>query len=250
MNTLFALFFAILNLILLEVSLLHPSFFWWAAALTLTATTFSIWLASRLKLNKTFLNFLISPFIFWLGGLAFLGFLDNFLVKQLVIVFLTGANSYFLYRLIILTYHRHQHKDHSLSNISRIINLAGLFFWFTSSFDVYVFLKTPLWLLFILGGLVVYLIDYQFFIINKIRYSAARLFILTAVFVLLEIFYVLSWLPFMSAAKGLLMVSAYYFINSLAKYHLQGLLAKSVYLRYALITGAIWALTLLTVRLE
>lgn len=60
----------------------------------------------------------------------------------------------------------------------------------------------------------------------------------------------ISWLPLVSAAKAILVTSAYYFITSLSRHHIEATLAKTVYVRYSLVTGLIWLLTLLTARWE
>ena len=242
--------YSLITIIGLELSLVRPSFFGWASLVTLFFNLFFIWLAVRAKFNLNFWNFLISPLLFLFSGLLFLGFSNSWLIKELVIAFLVIANTIFLYHLITFSYYKYKYKEHSLSTISRVINLSSIFFLFTSFFNLYAFLKIPFWLLFILAGLASYLIIYQSFNISKIKYSTSRLFILICTTILLELFYTLSWLPLLSLAKGALITSIYYFLTGLAKYFIQGLLARSVYLRYSLISGLIWILILATVRWE
>ena len=250
MSVYFSYLYSLIIIAGLEISLIKPEFFIWAALGTLFFNILFVWLAVRAKFNTNFLNFLISPFLFLLGGLIFLGFSDSWLVKELVIVFLVTANTVFLYYLITFTYHKYKYKDHSLSNISRIINISSIFFWFAGLFDLQAFLKIPLWLLIVVGYLVAYLTLYQFFSIIKIKFSASKLFILISSVLLLELFYIISWLPLISVAKAILMTSAYYFITSLSRHYIQATLAKTVYLRYSLVTGLIWILTLITARWE
>ena len=250
MSTYFSYLYSLIIITGLEISLIRPEFFGWAAITTLFFNILFIWLAVRAKFNINFWNFLISPFLFLLGGLLFLGFSDSWLIKELVIIFLVVANTIFLYRLITFSYHKYKYKKHSLSNISRIINLSSIFFWFTVLFDLGAFLKVPAWLLLIVGYLITYLIIYQFFSISKIKFSVSRLFILISSILLLELFYVISWLPLVSATRAILIASAYYFITGLSRHHIQASLAKSVYLRYSLIAGLIWVLVLITARWE
>lgn len=234
----------------LELSLVKPAFFWWAAVLTLFFNAFFIWLAARAKFNANFWKFLISPFLFLLGGLIFLGFSDSFIVKELVIVFLVIANTIFLYYLITHSYHKYKYKEHSLSIVSRIINISSIFFLFSGFYYLQVFLKIPLWLLVIAAGLVSYLIIYQFFSISKIQSKTNKIFILICSAIILELFYIIHWLPLIAIAKGILITSTYYFITSLARHYINSTLAKTVWLRYSLVTGLIWLLTLLTARWE
>lgn len=242
----------------LEVSLIKPSFFWWAAGLTLFFNAFFVWLAGRAKFNKNFWNFLISPFIFLLSGLLFLAFSGkwveaswiNWIIYEMIVIFLVTANTIFLYRLITYSYHKYKYKDHSLSTISRIMNMSSIFFWYVSIFNFQAFLKIPIWLLALLSILVSYLVIYQFFSISKIKFSTSRLFIFVATGLLLELFYILTWLPLLSLVKGILITSAYYFITSLSRHYIQSTLARTVWLRYSLVTGIIWIFTLATARWE
>lgn len=245
-----AYLYSLIIILGLEISLFKPSFFWWALIGLLVLNIFLIWLAVRRKFDVNFWNFLISPFLFLSGGLIFFGFSDSFLVKQLVIIFLAVASGVFLYRLITFTYYKYKYEDHSLSDISRIINLSGIFFWFTNFFDLHAFLKIPLLILLVSGWLVTYLTIYQFFCITKTQFSHNKLFILISSLLILELFFIINWLPLVSVAKAMLITSAYYFIISLSLYDFRGALARSVYLRYSLITSLIWILVLITARWE
>ncbi|NCP17482.1 hypothetical protein GW853_02965 [Candidatus Kuenenbacteria bacterium] len=242
----------------LELSLFKPNFFWWAALLILFFNVFFVWLAARVKFNLNFWNYLISPFLFLLSGLMFLAFsgkwLDNtainWVIYELIVLLLVTANTIFLYRLITYSYHKYKYKEHSLSTISRIINITSIFFWCVSAFNFQVFLKIPIWLLVIASALVMSLIIYQFFSISKIKFSTSKIFVLVLTGLLLELFYVLTWLPILSVVKGILITSAYYFITSLCRHYIQSTLAQTVWLRYLLATGIIWLMTVLTARWE
>lgn len=242
----------------LELSLFKPNFFWLAGLLILFFNVLFIWLAARAKFNLNFWNYLISPLLFLLSGLMFLAFsgkwLDNiainWIIYELIVLFLTAANTIFLYRLITYSYHKYKYKEHSLSTISRIINTSSIFFWYTSIFNFQAFLKIPIWLLLTASALATGLIIYQFFSISKIRFSTSKMFVLILTGLLLELFYVLTWLPVLSVVKGILITSAYYFITSICRHYIQATLAHTVWLRYSLLTGIIWLMTFLTARWE
>ena len=158
------------------------------------------------------------------------------------------TNSIFLRRLIFLNYYRYQYKNHSLSNISRIINVTTIFFFFSGLYNLHVFLRLPLWFLSILSFIVVALTIYQYFCITKITTAGKKSFIYLSSLVLVELFIVIHWLPFAPFVKALLMTSSYYFIINLSKHYLAGTLVRQAYLRYSLIVGLIWVITLLTAR--
>ena len=240
--------YSLIIIIGLELSLLKPEFFWWAALAILVFNVFFIYLATHRKLNINFFNFLISPFLFLLSGLLFLLFSDSFLIKEIIIIFLVITNSIFLRRLIFLNYYRYQYKNHSLSNISRIINVTTIFFFFSGLYNLHVFLRLPLWFLSILSFIVVALTIYQYFCITKITTAGKKSFIYLSSLVLVELFIVIHWLPFAPFVKALLMTSSYYFIINLSKHYLAGTLVRQAYLRYSLIVGLIWVITLLTAR--
>ena len=248
MSVYFAYLYSLLMIIGLELSLIKPIFFLWSALAVIFLNIFFIWLAVKTKFSTIFWKFLISPFLFLTGGLLFLGFSDNWAIKELLIIFITACNTIFLYWLIIHTYHKYKYKEHALANISRIINLSTVFFWFTTLADVYVFFRIPIWILFSLATLISYLIFYQFFNINKIKWTTAKPFVIILSGILLEFFYILTWLPFLSFVKAILLMSIYYFLTSLAKHYIQATLAKTVYLRYSITTVFIWLVVLITAR--
>ena len=248
MSPYLAYLYSFVIIIGLEISLLKSSWFGRAVVIIIIFNLFFVWAANRFKFNLDFFNFLISPLLFSIGGLLFLFFSDSFLLKEIVIFFLVIANTVFLRYLIIHNYHKYQYQRHSLSNVSRVINVSTIFFLFTGFFDLHSFFRTPWWILSGLSFLAVALTVYQFFCINKIKQADNRYFISLISIALLEIFFIVHWLPLISYVKGMLMVSAYYFAVSLSKHYVLGTIGQPVYLRYALATGAIWLAVLSTAR--
>ncbi len=250
MSIYFAYLYGLLTLIGLEFSLFKPTFFIWLTPIIILTNIFFIWLAVRSKFSINFWNFLISPFLFLVGGIIFISFSDNWLIKHLSVLFLTLGNTIFIYWLIIHSYHKYKYKKHSLSNISRVINISTIFFWFTNFSNFNAFLRLPTWNLILLSTIISYFVIYQFFSINKIKWSATKIFVLILTGIIIEFFYVLTWLPLLSMVKAILITSIYYFLTGLAKHYLESTLAKTVYLRYSLITAFIWLIILLTARWE
>jgi len=246
----FAYLYGLLTLAGLEIGLIKPTFFVWSSVITLLVNILFIWLAVRAKFSLNFWNFLISPFLFLLGGIFFISFSDNLIVQHLSILFLTVGNTIFIYWLITHSYHKYKYKKHSLSNISRIINISTIFFWFTTFSNLYAFFRLPTWSLIFLAALISYFLIYQFFSINKIKWSTTKIFVLILSGIILEFFYILTWLPLLSMVKAILITSLYYFLTSLARHYIESTLARTVYLRYSLITGFIWLLALLSARWE
>ncbi len=250
MSIYFIYLYGLLTLGGLEIGLFKPTFFIWLSILVILINIFYIWLGVRAKFSINFWNFLISPFLFLLGGIIFVSFLDNILIQHLTVLFLTIGNTIFIYWLIIHSYYKYKYKKHSLSNISRVINISTIFFWFTNFSNFYAFLRLPTWSLILLAIIISYLVIYQFFSINKIKWSATKIFVIILTGIILEFFYVLTWLPLLSMVKAILITGIYYFLTGIAKHYLESTLAKTVYLRYSLITGFIWLITLLTARWE
>ncbi len=248
MSIYFAYLYSLLIIIGLELSLIKPTFFLLTALIVILLNIIFIWLAMRAKFSSLFWNFLISPFLFLTGGLLFLGFSDNWIIKELLIAFITICNTIFIYWLIIHSYYKYKYKKHSLANISRIINLSAVFFWFTTLANIYVFFRISIWLLISLAAIINFFLFYQFFNINKIKWQTARPFVIILSAILLEFFYILTWLPFLSLVKAILIMSIYYFLTGLAKHYIEASLAKTVYLRYGLITLTIWIIVLTTAR--
>ncbi len=232
----------------LQAGLINPLFFWWAVGSTLLGNILFVWLSTRAKLNKNFFNFLISPFLFLLSGFLFLGFIDRPIIRELVVIFLTLGSAAFMRQLIIITFHKYQYKNHSLSTISKMLNTTTIFFWFSGVFDLSILLKVPYIILLATTILVVYLLTYQFFIINKIKSMASVWFVPVITLIMLEVFLALAWLPNLSVAKALLVTSVYYFFTGVAQHFLLATLNKKVYWRYGAVVIFIWLVVLLTAR--
>lgn len=231
-----------------EISIFRPVFFWWSILFLLVINVLFIWFSVRRKLNADFWNYLISPFFYLLGGLLFLGFADGQAMKQAVTVIVAIGELVYLYHLITYFYHKYKYKKHALSGISRVLNITSIFFLLNSFFNFHALLNIPSLLILIISAIVIYLTIYQFFCISRIRLEGHIFFIIISTLVLLELFYAVTWLPFLSHNKSLLIVSFYYLITGLSKHHLEGTLARSVYSRYFLVTGVIWIIVLLTSR--
>ncbi|HRY63536.1 MAG TPA: hypothetical protein P5267_02975 [Patescibacteria group bacterium] len=243
-----AYIYSVVILFGLQVGIINPAFFWWAIGGTMIFNTFFVWLATRAKLDKNFFNLLISPFLFLLAGFLFLGFSDQVIIRELVVIFLTIGATAFVRQLIILAFHKYQYKNHSLSTISKMLNTTTIFFWFSGIFDLYVFLKAPYLILIIATVVVIYFLTYQFFIITKIRSTASVWFVPVITLIMTELFLSVLWLPILSGAKALLMTSIYYFFTGVAQHFLVATLDKKVYWRYGAVVTFIWLVILITAR--
>lgn len=232
----------------LQLGIINPSFFWWAIGGTTLFNILFIWLAARAKWDKNFFNFLISPLLFLLSGFLFLGFASQTAIKELTVFFLAAGETAFVRQLIILTFHKYQYKNHSLSMISKLLNTTTIFFWLSGVFDLYVFLKVHYLILAGATIVVIYLSIYQFFVITKIKSAASRWFIPLITLAMMELFVVILWLPILSADKALLLTAAYYFFTGVAQHFLLATLDKKVYWRYGAATIFIWLAVLLSAR--
>jgi hypothetical protein len=232
----------------LQLSVINPSFFWWAVGGTMIFNFIFVWLSTRAKWNKNFFNFLISPFLFLLSGLMFLGFADKMIIRELVVVFLAVGMMVFTRQLVILTYHKYQYQNHSLSTISKILNTTTIFFWFNGVFDLSVFLNVSFWILIPATIGTIYLVTYQFFVINKIKTVADNWFLPVITLIMTELFLVITWLPNLSLVKALIMTGAFYFFTGLAQHFLLATLNKKTYWRYGAALAFIWLAILVTAR--
>jgi hypothetical protein len=170
------------------------------------------------------------------------------IIREAAIIFLAIGSTAFARQLIILTFHKYQYKNHSLSTISRILNMTTIFFWFGGVFDLYIFLKIPFWIILLATLVVVYLLTYQFFVINKLKAGSSDWFIPVITLLVIESFLIIVWLPILSAVKGLLMTSIYYFFTGISKHFLLATLTKKTYWRYGTMVLFICLCALLTAR--
>lgn len=232
----------------LQAGIISPMFFGWAIGGTMLFNFIFIWLSARAKWNLNFWNFLISPFLFLLSGFLFLGFSNSTIIREAAAVFLAIGSAAFARQLIILTFHKYQYKNHSLSAISKILNTTTIFFWFSGAFDLYALIKMPFWIIFGATVVVIYLLTYQFFIINKIKSTASAWFVPTIALITAELFWAVSWLPNLADAKAALMTGVYYFFTGLSQHFLNATLNKRTYWRYGTAVIILWLAILLTAR--
>jgi len=232
----------------LQVGIINPAFFGWAIGGTMLFNFIFVWLAARAKWNANFWNFLISPFLFLLAGFLFLGFSNNIIIREGIVLFLAVGSAAFTQQLIILTFHKYQYKNHSLSTISKILNTTTVFFWFSGMFSLHALIKMPFWMILGATTAVIYLLTYQFFIINKIKSTASLWFVPVITLTTAELFWAVSWLPNLADAKAALVTGVYYFLTGLSQHFLNATLNKKTYWRYGVAVTVLWLTILLTAR--
>lgn len=240
--------YGLILLAFFEISVFEPRFFWILILLSLIITFLFTWLIEKKRWSQSLVDYSISPLLFVLGSWLFVGFTDSRVAVHVIIIFTSLANTLFFYHLTTLLHRRHRYQEHSLSNISKIINIASIFFLMVSFFNLVNFLKLPMAVLTMLTGIVVWLVTYQFFCINKLKNNNHHIYISVITITLIELFYLISWLPLMSLVKGALLVSAYYSFIGIVQNFLSAKLNKKNYRLYIIILIIVWLLLLSTAR--
>lgn len=182
---------------------------------------------------------ILLPEIFFFGYFIFFFFIESDGLKTL----LNGIVSvlFLIYTQQIATFWHNpsQYKVYSLEYTSGIVNVLGSFFVFVSSFELFIFLQTPLWILMVSIFFLTFLFSLQLFWTYKIEWSRGKIYLFFIPFLMTELFWVLHFLPTSFYTLGLFMTIQFYMMTHLSRWHLTSALERKVIRRYVAIAAGI-----------
>jgi hypothetical protein len=171
--------------------------------------------------NKNFWYFLITPFLFFISNVLFFILLEESFFLKCVVAGLFVLLQWFIYKNIFFLFKKpEKYQPNSIRNIFNFINLISIFFFTSSFYALIIFVGAPVWLLSIFLFLIIFLILFQFFWINKISEKKARFFTLIFGLIFIEIFLIVSFLPTSFYVNGLILTLIYFNIKNISKKYL------------------------------
>ncbi|MBU4332200.1 hypothetical protein KKD19_00370 [Patescibacteria group bacterium] len=265
---------SLLVLLSFELILAKPSLIWILGAFVLILVFGATFLISTKKINRKFWRFLLSPFLFIFSSLIFFiffisesVFLKHFLIAMIAVILgiiLENTFRFFYDRKIFFSY--------SLDNLFHYTNLLSLFLFFSGVYSINVFFEVAAWVLLPLVFLVMLAMSYQnYWVCEAFRATPqavdladslqqkvaalihrsqveSRLYILIPALVLLEIFWVVSYLPTSFYVNGFFLILVYYGITNIIRARLQNTFESGVVKR-CLVWGVVaLAIILFTAR--
>ncbi len=190
--------------------------------------------------------YLLTPISFLGGGVLFSLFLEQPWTRHFLAIAIAILIAVFLENIFVYIYQHEKYQAHSLENVSNYLNLISIFLFNSSLFGFLIFLNLPFWQISLISLTIFFILTVQTIWVNKIRLEGVWLHILIICLLLFEIFWTTSFLPTAFYVNGLLVATAFYFINNLIRLHLSDALNRKIIKRYSLLCGSVIILILIT----
>ncbi len=205
--------------VLLQILIQKPSLFYYILFLTLAIllVTAYIFLKESGQKKEQF-SFFLLPILFSLSILSYITISDKFTNQLLVIV-----NFIFVYTLLrnFFYYFFNIKENLKFENFFSYGNLLVVFFVSASAFGIKYFLNAPTSIVALCLLPIFALILYGVIWVNKINMRDGFIFILLGVIVLIEILWIISFLPFNYNTLGLILAICYYVYIGVVRFFLK-----------------------------
>lgn len=240
---------ALLSFSILYEIINRPKTFFWLSPSLLIVIVLAIFFLTGLHFkNKKLWYFFISPFLYVLGSLNFIIFLEMRWLKIGFIIVISILLGLYLENLYSFNYKPEKYQTYGMQNFSSYFNLIALFFIYTSLFGYIIFLQISVWIVLILAGIFSMLATYHTMWIAKINFEQSWLYILVTTLLIVQGFWVIAFLPTSIYVNAILLASIYYVVVGLTLNQLLGILDKSVIKRYTTVLIIIILITLLSAK--
>jgi len=196
--------------------------------------------------RKEFWRFFLMPGFFILAINLFLLIVDNSFWQQVIIVATALLLLMILQNLFDRFHQASRYPANSFESLSGIINSISLFLLVTILYSFSTFLDLSIWFLALLFLGTTTLLTYQTMWIAGIEIKRSWFYILIIDLVLVELFWVMFFLPNTFYVKALIVTILYYLAVNLSRNYLINLLNRKMIWRYLIIGGIILLLVLLT----
>jgi hypothetical protein len=239
----------ILNIGVLEILLKKSALIFWLAPILTLIILILVWLMARKPLGaKAASRFVLTYFLLQAGLIASLLFLEKAAVKQLLIITATLALALHQEYLFRFLYRPEKYRAYSLENLTGSINLLTFILAALAIFGFIVFMDMTLLLATLLIAVMVFFCYILFLRAAKIELKKNWWFILATGLIILEIFTVLSWLPFNFYLKALLLSTSYYLMADLSRHIITETNNTKNVFWPACVGGVLWLLLFITER--
>ena len=240
---------SIVILFLLELILKRPESIYYFGPVCLALIILAVRQLCRRRLkSKKSWQIVLTPVLFFLGGLFFLIFLEENFLRQFFLLSLVAILWLYL-KVVYLRFHlKTKYQLHSLENISTHISLIAVFLITSSLFSWHIFINIPTWILLLIFIPIILLINSQLTWVSDSNLKFSWPYIIVIAVVLSEIFLSVSFLPTSIYVNGLIVTLGYYLTAGLARNWLLGIKEDRVIKRYFIISLVILLIILLTAK--
>jgi len=210
------------NVIFFEAIISRPSNVWWLAlGLAVVVVGLVSLLTIKTLQTRVALRFWLVMFLLEVSTLLSLLFIENTLVKHLVVILIAVLTFLYAEYLYIYLYRREMYKIHSLEYLNHFINLLVFLLFSISIFAGRVFMNFGFWLTalaVVVLSLVIFILDFRASRLTTKQYTLPTVI---GAIIIFEIFTVLTWLPFNFYIKAILLSAWYYLFEGVVRLVLQ-----------------------------
>ncbi|MFA6306258.1 MAG: hypothetical protein WCV70_00180 [Patescibacteria group bacterium] len=234
---------------LAEMYFFYPKLIYLAVVLINLLIFFAVWQFCRAsQVDKEWWNYLILPAVMSTAVMAYSVFLSSKAAIQLLFI----LNLVFLYFYLRYIYYYllspSQYEIFSIENFSSYVSWFSFFLFSATIYGLQSFLNLPIFRLALIMLAVAALIVYQVIWVNKIDFKKGLPYILISCFILVELCWSISFLPFNYNISGLCLAICFYVIIGLIKNHLLDKLDMARIKMYLILGSASLLLILFTAR--
>ncbi|MFA6322586.1 MAG: hypothetical protein WCX71_03870 [Candidatus Buchananbacteria bacterium] len=232
-----------------EQILQQPKQVYYLGPVILILIILSVWqLTGREVKIEKFWRFLITPLLFSMAGMLFLGFLEGQYARQL---FLLGQMVllWAYLEIIFLRYHlRPKYEPYSLENVTVHLNLITIYLTACGFYNLILFLAINFWLLLGLFVLIGLLMSYQLIWASGVTTRVGWHYLAVISLLTAELFWIVNYLPTSIYVNGLMVTLGYYLMSGLSRNWLLGIRDSQVIKRYLIIGSFILLIILITAK--
>ena len=238
-NRLLPFITAILVFLLAEVIFKYPSWFYYLGTLLVIMVTVATWQTSRFVYRgRIYWQLLAMAIILTVGAVLISLFLSSLWLKHLLALGLALLHWFYLNNILVVRKGFLGSRPLSLENVSFLLGLVTLFFFFSGFLALSIYLHVNPWLLFFLALLLSGIIYYQFLWINKIRTFRSLIYVLPVSLMMAELFSVFRNFPNSFYANALALTALYFLAADISLMNLQNnFSSKKLYQRSGLVLG-------------
>jgi hypothetical protein len=199
-------------------------------------------------LARNFWGLAILPILFFLSITNYALILGFGLLRHLVIILFALILYAYLENLFLFFYRRAAYQVNSLENSAVFLNIIIFFLLILDLNALSVLLNPPLWALSLILIAALFIMLWQLWWILKIKDKLKLLYLMVIIIIVLEFFWALSFLPSNFYILTIILTIIYYFLTGILRAKLAGALDKKLLWRYALISGILILMILITSR--
>ncbi|MDA3802437.1 MAG: hypothetical protein PF488_00880 [Patescibacteria group bacterium] len=214
-------------LVLSELFLIYPSFFFVSISLGLIFILFGIRYLAKDNDEKFWPSYLVLPSFIWIGFSSYAYLLPNQFLIQLFHLSMVILNFIYFKYIYYYLFSKKNEKEKSLDNFSYNYSFLIVFTLFSSFYTLPLFININFTLFFFALGLVLLLLFWQTILFLKGDRQVKVILAFISAILLGQLSWVLFMLPLKANILGFIMALIFYFVSTMLRLNIKGELNKT-----------------------